>query len=151
MLAKSRKLASPRKAKVLVMAAVNVVLPWSTCPIVPTFTCGFVRSNFCFATLWSSCTRLLERDQPSWLGHLGLSQQKDPSANAKTGRWGVRDSNPRRIPPTGLQPVAVVHLANSPNTRRATLEPRGHAAPHQREAYQSRKAPIHPRNVPRGA
>src|SRR5215472_5196680 len=33
----------------MVMAAVSVVFPWSTCPIVPTFTCGFVRSNFCFA------------------------------------------------------------------------------------------------------
>ena len=30
----------------VVIAAVRVVLPWSTCPIVPTFTCGFVRSNF---------------------------------------------------------------------------------------------------------
>src|ERR1700757_3172164 len=30
----------------LVSAAVSVVLPWSTCPIVPTFTCGLVRSNF---------------------------------------------------------------------------------------------------------
>src|SRR5438477_8474880 len=28
------------------MAVVKVVLPWSTCPIVPTFTCGLVRSNF---------------------------------------------------------------------------------------------------------
>src|SRR4029079_5883422 len=32
-----------------VNAAVSVVFPWSTWPIVPTFTCGFVRSNFCFA------------------------------------------------------------------------------------------------------
>src|SRR6185369_14189267 len=31
------------------MAAVSVVLPWSTWPIVPTFTCGLVRSNFPFA------------------------------------------------------------------------------------------------------
>src|SRR5512141_2151212 len=30
-----------------VIAAVNVVFPWSMCPIVPTFMCGFVRSNFC--------------------------------------------------------------------------------------------------------
>ena len=29
-----------------VSAAVSVVLPWSTCPIVPTFTCGLLRSNF---------------------------------------------------------------------------------------------------------
>src|ERR687887_517460 len=35
----------PRVARVLVMAAVSVVLPWSTCPIVPTFTWGLVRSN----------------------------------------------------------------------------------------------------------
>src|SRR6478752_5441525 len=33
----------------LVIAAVKVVFPWSMWPIVPTFTCGFVRSNFSFA------------------------------------------------------------------------------------------------------
>ncbi len=33
-----------------VMAAVSVVLPWSMCPIVPTLTCGLLRSNFSFAT-----------------------------------------------------------------------------------------------------
>src|SRR5437763_6703430 len=33
----------------VVIAAVSVVFPWSTCPIVPTLTCGFVRSNFAFA------------------------------------------------------------------------------------------------------
>jgi hypothetical protein len=26
-----------------------VVLPWSMCPMVPTFTCGFLRSNFFLA------------------------------------------------------------------------------------------------------
>src|SRR6266851_1295497 len=35
----------PLSADTLVKAAVRVVLPWSTCPIVPTFTCGFVLSN----------------------------------------------------------------------------------------------------------
>src|SRR5437762_6025152 len=35
----------PLSAATFVNAAVNVVLPWSTCPIVPTFTCGLVRSN----------------------------------------------------------------------------------------------------------
>jgi hypothetical protein len=34
-----------------VIAAVNVVFPWSTCPIVPTFTCGFVRSNLALAMI----------------------------------------------------------------------------------------------------
>src|SRR5215469_5174281 len=36
-------------ASTLVIAAVSVVLPWSMCPIVPTFTCGLLRTNFCFA------------------------------------------------------------------------------------------------------
>ena len=31
------------------IAAVSVVLPWSMWPMVPTLTCGFVRSNFCLA------------------------------------------------------------------------------------------------------
>ena len=31
------------------IAAVSDVFPWSTCPIVPMFTCGFVLSNFSFA------------------------------------------------------------------------------------------------------
>jgi hypothetical protein len=33
-------------AKTVVMAAVSVVLPWSTWPIVPTLTWGLVRVNF---------------------------------------------------------------------------------------------------------
>src|SRR5690554_4484964 len=32
-----------------VSAAVSVVLPWSTWPIVPTLTCGLLRSNDCLA------------------------------------------------------------------------------------------------------
>src|SRR4030042_379517 len=36
--------------KHLVMAAVSVVLPWSTWPMVPTFKCGLVRSNFSLDT-----------------------------------------------------------------------------------------------------
>jgi hypothetical protein len=43
--------ASPFAAWIVVIAAVSVVFPWSTCPIVPTFTCGFVRSNFAFAMM----------------------------------------------------------------------------------------------------
>src|SRR5678816_3599689 len=39
----------PLSDEIFVRAAVNVVLPWSTWPIVPTFTCGFVRSNFALA------------------------------------------------------------------------------------------------------
>src|SRR5919109_686062 len=41
--------ASLRSANTLVIALVNVVLPWSICPMVPTLTCGFVRTNRSFA------------------------------------------------------------------------------------------------------
>ena len=34
---------------VLEMAAVSVVLPWSTWPMVPMLTCGLERSNFSLA------------------------------------------------------------------------------------------------------
>src|SRR5436305_10739984 len=43
-----------------VIAAVNVVLPWSMCPIVPTFTCGFDRSNFSFAMVFVPLCRRLK-------------------------------------------------------------------------------------------
>src|SRR5688500_10551828 len=35
----------------LVIAAVSVVLPWSTCPMVPMFRCGLARTNSCFIAL----------------------------------------------------------------------------------------------------
>src|ERR1041385_8592515 len=55
MLAKSRYEAIFLRASVLVIAAVRVVLPWSTWPIVPTLRCGLLRSNFCFAIALSCC------------------------------------------------------------------------------------------------
>src|SRR3954471_4253948 len=39
----------PLSVETLVNAAVSVVLPWSTWPIVPTLQCGLVRSNFSLA------------------------------------------------------------------------------------------------------
>src|SRR6266545_819027 len=36
-----------RSASTLVIAAVRVVLPWSTWPMVPTLTCGLERTNCC--------------------------------------------------------------------------------------------------------
>src|SRR3982074_3289723 len=43
-------------ARQLMIAAVSVVLPWSTCPVVPMLTCGFDRSNFAFAMMpFSRC------------------------------------------------------------------------------------------------
>src|SRR6185369_17450212 len=46
---KARYSASPLRLRYLVIAAVRLVLPWSMWPIVPMFTCGFVRSNFFLA------------------------------------------------------------------------------------------------------
>jgi hypothetical protein len=39
-------------ASTFVIAAVRVVFPWSTCPIVPMFTCGLLRSNFSLLILY---------------------------------------------------------------------------------------------------
>src|SRR3954465_8111232 len=41
--------AQPLSADTFVRAAVRVVLPWSMWPMVPTFTCGLLRSNFSLA------------------------------------------------------------------------------------------------------
>src|SRR5512137_2154152 len=54
--------ARPDWAATLVIAAVSVALPWSTWPIVPTFTWGLLRSNFSLAM----CL-LLRRYAPGYL------------------------------------------------------------------------------------
>src|SRR5919205_4178177 len=63
----------------LVIAAVNVVFPWSICPIVPIFKCGFVRSNFLFAMGVRSPLLLpadLRDDVPGdALWHLGVAAE----------------------------------------------------------------------------
>src|SRR5579872_2732481 len=56
----------------LVMAAVNVVFPWSMCPIVPTFTCGLLRSNFSFAIAFS-CRLVSELFPPAFAGLQGTA------------------------------------------------------------------------------
>src|SRR5512133_1579108 len=43
-----------RRPRALVIAAAKVVLPWSMWPIVPTFMCSLVRSNFALA-MGASC------------------------------------------------------------------------------------------------
>src|SRR5215210_5521544 len=58
-----------RLASTLVIAAVKVVLPWSTWPMVPTFRCGFVLSNLPLAIIFLLPLGYLGRDA---LGHLGI-------------------------------------------------------------------------------
>src|SRR5262245_49364705 len=48
-----RKSGHPFHDNVFVIAAVKEVLPWSMCPIVPTFTWGFVRVNTALDILYS--------------------------------------------------------------------------------------------------
>src|SRR5574338_966692 len=76
--------APPFCASTFVIAAVSVVLPWSTCPIVPTFTCGFERSNFSLpmATLPAvarpaSCLRRVPR-RGDWSPRPGLNWRPRP-------------------------------------------------------------------------
>src|SRR5579864_2409939 len=54
-------------ARTLVMAAVKLVLPWSTCPMVPMLTCGLLRSNFSLAMVWffSSTIQWCGRNYPA--------------------------------------------------------------------------------------
>src|SRR5918992_830087 len=56
-------------ANTLVMAAVKVVLPWSTWPMVPTLRCGLVLSNTPRDIMSLLPLRHLGRDA---LGHLGV-------------------------------------------------------------------------------
>src|SRR5512134_1422917 len=65
--------ALPCAASTFVIAAVSVVLPWSTCPIVPTFTCGLFRSNFSF-DMTVSCSE--SRTLPRGGGALGLADDR---------------------------------------------------------------------------
>src|SRR5579884_1885211 len=118
-------LASCAVESTLVIAAVSVVLPWSMCPIVPTFTCGFVRTNFCFAMsgeappaeamdAWNApilCSspgqprRLLEDRRPAGVSltkthktaHYALVTPAPRSRNG-SGTVGARDGNRTRDP-----------------------------------------------------
>src|SRR5450756_2575865 len=85
-----RYTASPRNDSTFVIAAVSVVLPWSMCPIVPTFTCGFFRSNLFFAICWdyllSRGQRLSSLGAGSLAGQFWLAQA--PAAESESFRLG---------------------------------------------------------------
>src|SRR2546425_8449703 len=87
-----------------VIAAVNVVLPWSMCPIVPMFTCGFVRSYFAFAITdlrwprqssrgqWSPCPGLNRRPRP----YQGRALPTELHGRVQSPKW---PPDPRRSSP----------------------------------------------------
>src|ERR1700730_17874170 len=76
--------AHPLSAATLVSAAVRVVLPWSMCPMVPTFTCGLLRSNFSLAmsTILCRVCRTLSRVLGGW--------SRCPEANWRPGPYQAR-------------------------------------------------------------
>src|ERR1044071_5203979 len=61
--------APPVSANTFVIAAVSDVFPCSTCPIVPTLQCGFVRSNFAFAMIPSPSSILSCHLGANFVGH----------------------------------------------------------------------------------
>src|SRR5215471_10065744 len=73
------KVAPPVFARILVIAAVNDVLPWSTWPIVPMLQCGLLRSNFAFAVISLSSQTCGSRRTdtfftPGFAGELGAGE-----------------------------------------------------------------------------
>src|SRR5690242_12439693 len=118
-------LASFAVASTLVMAAVSVVLPWSMWPIVPTFTCGLLRTNFCFAMRFGAppqspgavlCSRrrplsLLRSAAPAPGGPLPHEHGRAEHATHETShyalasRWGrIERQRDRRSPRRELNP-----------------------------------------------
>src|SRR5438309_9541184 len=77
MLKKSRYSAIFFCASTFVIADVKVVLPWSIWPIVPTFRCGFVRTNFCLAMRES----LLLSFPGQWPGEPARCLLDNPASN----------------------------------------------------------------------
>src|SRR5690349_5516417 len=70
-----------------VIAAVSVVLPWSTCPIVPTFRCGFVLSNLLFAMTDAYTLKCPEMLVPMmWIEHMTSPLPRECSTTELHGR-----------------------------------------------------------------
>src|SRR3954452_18413441 len=102
-------------ARTLVIAAVRVILPWSTCPIVPTFRCGLFLSNLPLAIVPLLPLGYLGRDA---LRHLGVviklhRERRAALRLAPDGRrvpehLGKRDHCPNDLPPaTGVHTLDV--------------------------------------------
>src|SRR5262245_20788925 len=90
----ARYLAPPCVASTLVIAAVSVVLTWSMCPIVPTFTCGLLRTNFCFAM----------SVEPTPQSDGRVNGRRPPVVVLRSARWLLED---RRLAPVPAQEVAL--------------------------------------------
>src|SRR5512134_1938648 len=87
-----------------VNAAVSVVLPWSTCPIVPTFTCGLLRSNFALAILALLHVSFVSVITIRRIARATSSRSVDAAPRCRLlSRQGERDGGGRRAHPTEHQ------------------------------------------------
>src|SRR5690606_32633668 len=83
----------PRSARTLVMAAVRVVLPLSTCPMVPMFRCGLVRTYAVLDMAVPRCLSVVVRDGPGAAkrraaGRGPREEPADPPPAGSAGRSG---------------------------------------------------------------
>src|SRR5215213_11271186 len=105
-----------RLVSTLVIAAVKVVLPWSTWPMVPTFRCGFVLSNLPLAIILLLPLGYLGRDA---LGHLGIvielhGERSAALRLAPDGRRVTEHLGERHHRPNDLPTTAGVHALDLP-------------------------------------
>src|SRR6478672_3094653 len=100
----ARKDAPPDFASTLVMAAVRVVLPWSTWPIVPTFTWGFDLSNFALAIKMLLLRRRLAATRSPGLVWLVGGEDRAPGARRAAQRPRVVNRAPEK-PKQDTKPV----------------------------------------------
>src|SRR5207247_698559 len=108
---------SPSSAATFVSAAVNVVFPWSTCPMVPTFTCGLVRSNFALAMKTSK-----EKIRFTKPLHNVVAQHRHVSARRLRATSFLDASFPFKLA-TGIEPVT----SSLPRTRSTDCATRARA------------------------
>src|SRR5260221_11918257 len=123
---KARYLAWPSLASTLVIAAVKVVLPWSMCPIVPTFTCGLLRTNFCFAMdgyipLLTAADRLVGVPAAYWMAHHRATQRNVPPHAPLVLRSRGEAAEGPLEPTMGIEPMTPILPRWC-----ATAAPRGH-------------------------
>src|SRR5881397_3160313 len=114
-----------------VSAAVRVVLPWSTWPIVPTLTCGLVRANFSFAI---STPKSYKNQSPLTSKTSHGTQRAAPAQNMVpiAGIGPATSPLPRECSTT--EPNGQ-NLKSSQNSFTATQRKSQAAGPHNRAAY----------------
>src|SRR5882672_8638169 len=126
----ARNFANPFFVSTLVIAAVSVVFPWSTCPIVPMFRCGLFRTNFSLAMIfpfWARAESSASHALDDGLGHVGgdrrvtreLHRVRGPALGHGTNIRGVSEhGGQRNLGGDGLRGSARLHTGDAATPRR---------------------------------